>query len=331
MGLPAVTKVWDYNCINQRIPWVSLNDAAASVMYKWKNELVSHCAWTAKWSCDGTTGPANAADATDRWASKANCTTRATVAAAAQSWIVLTGGNGGQLLLCYQGASDDIFRIGWSPGALYTIAATPTNQPTATDEIVVATGVTMVGATAGVDRILHCVGTTDGKLFRAFVYAAGTCQRSFGVEAITPTVAAGVAFNPPVVVWNSPGISYANAAGSAGGSLANNSGAAGASGAQAARVNSTTIAVGGGAERYLGGTSACFSETAPSLNGAAPIVPLCFASNAANLSGKLGNRIDAWFPYSNGLADGSVAGALQFVYFNTLLIPWDGASSPLTA
>lgn len=328
MALPTVSKTWDFNCINKRIPWVSLNDAAASLMYNVKNELVSHCTWAVKWSCDGVTGPSSAADTTDRWASKANCTTRATVAAAAQSWIVLGGGNGGQVLVCYQGASDDIFRVGYSPGALYTLAGTPTNQPTATDEIVVATGISMVGATLSADRVLHCVGTTDGKLFRVFTYVAGACARSWGVELISSTVAAGVTFSPAVVAWNAPNVTQTNAATTAGGSLASNTSATGGSGSQGARVNSTTIACFGGGERYGSGSGAVFTETTPSLNAAAPIVPLCYASNASNLSGKLGNRIDAWFPYSNGLAEGSTAGSLQFAYFNTLLIPWDGATAP---
>lgn len=330
MSLPAVTKTWDFNCINQRISWVSLLDASSSVMYLVKNELVSHCSWTVQWSCNGTTGPTSSADHTDRITSKAAMQVRATVAAAAQSWVVLNGGNGGQVLITYQGASDDIFRVSFSPGALFTLAGTTTNQPTATDEVLIAAAITMVGATLSTDRVMHCVGSTDGKLFRVFTYMTNACQRAWGLEAVVPTTT-GPTFSPPVVVWNAPAITFANAASTVGGSIANNTTSGGQSGAQAARVNSTIIACGGGAERYLGGTSSVFTEASPSLNSGAPIVPLCYASNAANLSGKLGNRIDAWFPYSTGLAEGSIFGALQFVYFNTIMIPWDGASSPVTS
>jgi hypothetical protein len=324
MGLPALAKAYDFHGINQRIPFVSVIDAAASVMFKTKDEAKTYGGWTVQWSCDGVTGPANAADHTDRWASKANCQVRATIAGAAQSWIVLNDTNGGQLLIAFMGGNDDVFFLAYSAGALYTLAGTATFQPTAADAQTISTALTMVNNTASADRIFHVMVSTDGKVLRAYVYRSGVLIRAFGVEAISPTIQSGMAFTPPVVVWNDSSSNYGVFSPQSFGAGV----AGGVNGSCSARVAGATIAIGGGGEAYsiAGATGNTFSVAAPELQAANILVPLCFSCVAAGSQGKLGNRFDCWFPWSNGISQGDTYGALQFVCMDVHVIPWDGAS-----
>lgn len=328
MTLPTLAKTWSHSINNRITPFVSLNDTMATFLYGLKNWLVATMGYTVKFSCDGTTGPASGADTTDRWTNKTKCTTRATVTAGAQSWIVLVDGNGVQIMLAYMGASDDICRVTMSVGALYTVAGTATFEPTATDESVIVTGTTIINATASADRVWHASATTDKKMFRCFTYRQSTMIQSFGVELVTSTTVIGWA--PPVVGWNSANGNYANASASAGGALAAPNGAAGAAGAAIARIGATNIALGGGGEMYLN-SAAAFAATAPALNAACPIVPICYACATASFDGKLGNRIDAWFAHGSGIAQGDILGTNQFYIFGTAMYPGDGATTPQIA
>lgn len=159
MAKVKVTKTWTITP-NVRNAYVSL----VSMMGWWlyQNKLAMTTAgWTVVFSCDGTTGPTNSSDTTDRWASSANCQTRATSAAAAQSWIVLANADGVQVLFAFQGASDDICRVSMSQGALFTLAGTTTNQPTATDELIITNGTTVINATTSADRVMSIGCTTE--------------------------------------------------------------------------------------------------------------------------------------------------------------------------
>ena len=322
MTLPTVTKTWTISA-NNRCVFTTLNAVTSNFLFGLKNFLVATMGYTVKYSCDGTTGPTSSSDHTDRWASAANCTTQGASSATAQSFIVLTDGNGCDLVMAYQGTTADNVLIYYSPGGLVLPAATSTQQPTATDSLVMVTNTSaLMGITNSTDRVWHAQATSDKKAFRVAIYKAGGMTYTFGLELVTKDSAmlSNISWSPNVVGWGTfnttlwangcalgPGIS-AGACGSA-------------------RVNSTTAFCGGAGESMNGTTG--FSVANPELQAAAPIVPVGFASTSAGVAGKLGMRIDTWTTFCSGIAQGDTFGTLQFVYFGTLVWPWDGTSTPV--
>jgi len=112
---------------------------------------------------------------------------------------VLTDGNGGQLLMTFQGASDTISRISYSSGALFTLAGSTEQQPTATDEIVISSASSLVATTASGDRIWHGVVSSDAKACRFHVARASTLVGvPWFCEAFTPQVTAPAVITNPV-------------------------------------------------------------------------------------------------------------------------------------
>lgn len=323
LHLPPITRAWLFSP-NNRINFVSLNDTMARLLFGLKNFLVATMGYTVKYTCDGTTGPTSSVDNTDRWTTFSNATTRGTIAASVQSFVVLTDGNGCDLLMAYQGASNDIARISFSPGGLFTPAGTSTNQPTATDEQVMVSGQSLINSTASADRVWHAMATTDRKLFRLFVYRAGTMSYSWGLEFCNTigVLAQSSMFVPPVVGWatststpNSPG------AGSVvGGSNAGSNGGI-------AKINGVSAAVGGGCEAYLNNFGNPFTIDLQA--GGAIIAPVSWASATTGASGKVGNRIDCWFGFWNtSPPQGDALGDLTHVMFGTGIHPWDGVTYP---
>lgn len=331
MALPSLTKSWTFS-VNQRITFVSLNDAMATFLYGMKNFLVATMGYTVKYTCDGTTGPTNASDHTDRWASKANATTRGANVTTANSFAVLTDGNGVDICFSYVGASDDIARISFSAGGLYTPAGTTNQTPTATDESILATGITIVNSSASLDRVFHMQASTDKKIFRVWIYRSNTLIQSFYFEQVNSVVSA-MSFSPSFcgvqTSFSTPtaGSVGANVGHVLGGEMSN----AGILHTGIARINATNVNLSGGGEEYRSAAgSDAFATSSPELQAASPIVPVVFASNAGTLRGKVGNRIDAWFPYTNGIAQGDSFGSLQFAFLGTGMWPWDGTNTVQT-
>jgi hypothetical protein len=332
MALPTPVKTWNFARINQRISFVSLNDTMATLLFEWKTYLVTTMGWTIKYTCNGVTGPTSSGDTTDRWLTKADCTTRGNVGGTtASSFAVLVDGNGVQLLLSYSGTTDDVAHIAFSNGALYVPAGTANQRPTATDESVLATGITIINATASADRVYHLLCTSDKKMMRLWIFRAGVLAKEFFLESCNSTVNASFNWTTFVVggqnssnVWTQPG--------QAGGSMQATTALLGAVNCQLARIGGTNVGVGGGGEGYFGVlTGAPFTPMNPALQGGSLIIPLVFASNTADFEGKLGNRIDAWYAWANGTVQGDLFGNFEFAALNTLLQPWDGSSSVVMA
>lgn len=328
MSLPTPVKTWTYG-INNRITYVSLNDAMATLLYGLKTFLVSTMGWTVKYTCDGTTGPTSSTDHTDRWASKANCTTRGTLVTNAQAFAVLTDGNGCDMLFAYQGTSDDLARIAVSVSGVFLPAATPNQQPTATDQMDCNPATqTLISNTTSGDRLWHAMASTDKKLLRVFVYRASVMVVGFGLELITkePAVAANVLWNG-VVGWGTFNSGTTGPFIVTAGSAIGSGSAAGGSGV--ARINNITAFCGGSGECMNGLTG--FTVASPELQAATVFVPIGYATSTANVAGKLGQRIDVWTNWSSLIGQGDTFGTLNFVYFGTLILPWDGASTPVIA
>lgn len=323
--LPPVVKKWSFS-LNNRIVFVSLNDTMSKLLFGLKNFLVATMGYTVKYTCDGTTGPTSSSDHTDRWASAANCTTRGASAAAAQSFAVLTDGNGVDLLLTYQGASDDVARISFSPSALFLPAGTANQQPTATDEQVMVSANSLINSTTSSDRVWHLMATSDKKLFRIWVFRLGSMIYSWGLEAANTTgvLAPNISFPGGAVGWatnNSTITSVGN------GHVV---GAAIASSGGVCLLNSTNALIGGCGEGYQGGFANPFSSLELQAGGAS-LVPVGFATATTGVSGKLGNRYDCWYGYwAVTPAQADTLGDLTHIFLGTGIHPWDGATYPQT-
>ncbi len=209
MSTPTYVRTWvqklDTGVPGERIAYVSLIDTMQNYIYGIKTFLLAN-GYSLLWSSSAGTGPTNSGDLTDRIASASDFTPRATIAAASQAWFVLTDGNGAQLMITYQGASDDIARITYSPGALFVLAGTTNQQPTATDECIISSAATLIDATTSADRVWHGWATADGKNCRFAVYRSGVLAgQLWGLELfVLPTLPGNVSFTPVVsgsAVW----------------------------------------------------------------------------------------------------------------------------------
>ena len=321
MALPALTKTWVITP-NNRITYVSLNDTMARYLFGVKAFLKTN-GYTVRGSSDGTTG---AMDLVDRWATFANVTTRATAAAAVQSWIVLRDGNGVDILLTYQGASDDIARISFSPGQLFVAAGTPTHQPPATAEQVVSSAVTLIGVSATVDRLWFGWVSSDFKMCRFAIARSGVwLGRSWGIEEVTPQVVSPAVFTPSV--WG-----FAMTIGTAYFSTA--------SGVARAVISGTPFScvVGFGIE-VLGNNVVNASTIKPEVQGGAGYLfhPLSVWSNTTSCRGKLGNVIDWWGGRTDAEHGSLYGGAKQFIAVASApsvagagsVWPWNGVTTPI--
>lgn len=340
MSVPAYTRTWNQKLTTgtpgARITFVSLIDTMQNYMFGVKTFLLAN-GWSVLWSASAGTGPANSADHTDRIASAATFSPRATIAGASQGWFVLTDGNGGQLLVTYQGASDDICRISYSPGALFTLAGTTNQQPTATDENIIMATVTVVGATASADRVWHGWATSDGKNARFTIFrSSAIVGPSWGVEMFTlPTLPGNVTFTPSTGVWCfcvSPAqIVSAALTGMFATFSANTQG-----GLTRATISSVGFAVqcGFNTWTFIGNSAPSGLTSQAELQGAAGFIPwpLILMSNTASAKGYVGSLIDQYACAPSGFAVGDGFGtAYDWVQVGVLLWPNPSVTAPTIA
>lgn len=334
MGMPTVALAFDFANLNKRETYSTVNDATGFSFFTVWRYWIDTLGWTIKYTCNGTTGPSSSSDHTDRLSAKSNCITRGISTTAAQSFGVATDGGGADHLLAYLGAGtsptgDDLFYIAFSPTGVYVPAATATNTPTATDQVLVLSSLTLVGTGAN-DRVISMCGSSDKKHFRLWVYSNAVLQREYFIERASSSVSSAFSWNDPLVVGQNTAIG-GSAQSTGGHSLGAPSGSTqGSTNNAYAKIGGTIVAVGGGGEQYIAGTaSSTFLVANPELQGASPIVPLVFATKTTNFEGKIGNRIDAWFPFTNGITDSfsfASTANFQFMYTNSRVVPWDGAS-----
>jgi hypothetical protein len=330
MALPTKQKTWVISP-NNRITFVSLIDTLSRLVFGLKTFLKASGGYTVKGSCDGTTG---AMDGVDRIASQANFQTRATIAGASQSWIVLTDKSGCDILITYQGASDDIARISFSPGGLYLAAGTPAQQPTATDEQLFLSATSIVNATASADRVWHAWVSSDGKMFRVVVARSGVVAGPvWGVEIFN-----SVCVSPAVASPAAWGFAHGNTTGIASLTVLNATYSVNGRGGLARVVVSGTpvnIQVGGGSETFALAAATLAGINCELQGSQGPVVQsLSLYSATASARGKLGNRIDWWFS-NDSQPDGTVTASKDFIMFTGsgsnsqgILWPWDSTTTP---
>lgn len=126
--------------------------------------------WECVGSCNGAAGAMDG-PGTDRISSAATLATRGATAAAPQSWWIgkrTDGGMGGaKVMFAYEGGGANQLKISVSVGAGtgFTLAGTPTHQPTDADQIVVqAAGTSLDGGAAALDRLWSGWCSTDGSV-----------------------------------------------------------------------------------------------------------------------------------------------------------------------
>lgn len=309
MGTIQITTTPSINP-NLRKAYVSLLDLGSWWAYQNLTYMIAH-GWAVKWTCDGTTGPATNGDNTNRIASAANFQTQvANGATTAHSWFLVEGTDV-QILVSYVGATADNLRIAYSPGKLYARAATPTFQPTATDEVPINIQGTIVGATTSSDRVMSIWSTATH--WSCAIFRLGVAQSYVGVEKVGSLVA--IRAVNPIFAVPYVGYSYADVSQRSGsiqtpgGGHSSATAGTGAYRGAAARVYtdvSRVIAAMGGlypvssgiATAVLIATPPFINEKPPLQNGeGSPLIPFYFMGpKLANQDGLLAVGIDWWMP-----------------------------------
>jgi hypothetical protein len=317
-----LSKSWSINP-NVRNVFSTLTDMAGWFIYQNHTWLITH-AWTVKWTSNGSVGPASSGDTTDRIISNAAASVRGTASATPQSWTVLQNPDGLQLLIAYQGAGtsptgDDIIRISYSPGGLFTPQGftnpTYTYQPTATDEVVVSTGNSIINSTASADRVMSIWASDDGKAWSCALWRTSVLLALVGVERVISYCETGVQ-TLPYFGYRYNSLIRSNSPGGNGPTWDPTSTAVGATGwiGGTARVltdGASRLTRFGGGELSLSNIpnnglliEDVFLSNTPALQaGTMPLLPLFLTGEkAASLDGFFGAPYDWWIGYSASLS-----------------------------
>lgn len=182
MPFPQLSKAWTISA-NVRQTYTTLLGVMGWFAYENKTRMLA-VGWTVKFSSNGTIGPTGPTDTTDRVTSPGTFATRATVAAAAQAWFVLQNIEGVQILFTYQGATDDVMRISYSPAGLFTLAGTTTHQPTATDEVIMTNVTTVINNGTSLDRVMSIFCASDTTAWRVCLFRNGTLIIALSLDKV---------------------------------------------------------------------------------------------------------------------------------------------------
>jgi hypothetical protein len=333
MTIPALTKTWTISA-NNRVVFTTLNGAMSGHMFGIKQFLKAN-GYTVKGSSTGSVAPpANTliTDGVDRWATAADAATRGAGANNAQSWIILTDGNGADILIAYQGATDDIIVIQYSVGQLWTTQATATFQPTATDSLAVSTNGSLIGNSGITTDRMWC-GWVDSqkKLCRFMVASGGLYVGSvWGIELFSTEVSLPGLVSPAIWGFFFPATGAIILNGSVAGHARELAGSIVASIAQAQIYFGT---------EWIGLSSNGWGLIKTELQGGLgyPILPLGIASQASGFNGKLGMLFDTYRGQATAGA-GVIYGNRQWISIggyngsgtvNEGMWPWDGVTDPL--
>jgi hypothetical protein len=362
MGYPTVTKTWLMS-FNNRYVWNSSTSTNVAQMGAFMFSLAgvggflpSTAGYTVKGSCNGTTG---AMDGVNRITSPSAWATRTSFPGAAMSWIVLTDGSGVDWLFAYESGSDSTVRLSHSTGGNYAAAATPTNQPTATDECFnAASGNWLIvsALTTRADQVWHLWASSDKKLFRIVTCSeTGVASDStqFGAYIAGETFTSSL-ISPATFTLNTGGgtvaaaKSYYLATDGATGHLYQftsffNSPYAAVTNGDLVRVNpagtdGNSLATIGGETPGGSAQSAngAWSVDYPALQGRQgyTIFPATIGAANVGFDGKLGNKIDHWYVLSSTNAPTflTMLGSMQFwAIFPGCVLVGDGATALVQA
>lgn len=181
MAFPPVQLTWTISANNALGPDVSLNVMMSKYLLEVSQFFLAN-GLTCKGSSNGAVG---AMDGVNRWVTNADTVTRGATTTNNQSWMAFVDGNGCNLLLAYTGGGDDICQISYSPGGLYVAAGTPTFTPTATDELVLASGVSVINPNvASSPRVRFMWIDSQAKAYRLLLTADNPTGVVWGIEPV---------------------------------------------------------------------------------------------------------------------------------------------------
>ena len=339
MGFPPVQLTWTISANNALGPSASLNAMMAQYLLDVATFLLANGL-----TCKGSsTGAVAAMDGVNRWATVADTATRGATTTNAQSWMAFTDGNGCNLLLAYTGGGDGICQISYSPGGLYVAAGTATFTPTATDELVLASGVSVINPdSAATPRVRFQWIDSQAKAYRLLLTANNPTGVVWGIEPIDATLQDRTV---TASVW---GFCYLARFGESspastpvdtftGSFLQSNRGGR-------ARINGQAVNLTAGFQYFsaTGGWSAPWSDTLTALQGATgyPIWgPPRIGSVTTGWTGLTANLVDWWscrYAASVVTRTGDTYGAggvPDYIAVGTnggILWPWDGVTVPVT-
>lgn len=325
MPMPTPVKTWNWD-VNNRVTFTTMLTVNQTLLLEMKNYLKTQ-GFTVKGSSNSV---AAAMDAVDRWV-VATDIVRGSGTTNVQSWIVLehAGMGGAEILIAYQGGAVENAKWAWSPGGIWTIAATPTHQPTATDEV--SLGTTWDPGTASLDRLWDGWVSTDGAVIMFTIARNNSFERWIGIGMIdSQVVGTGATFSPPIFGFT---LSAAQKDVTNFSSLGTN---------KVARVLTTesvtavNASCGAGTEGYssqLQGNRAAYLsklQRDASGNPTALLMPASVWTETAGVEGKLGNMYDVWSAL-NTAADGTTYPPtdLDFMQIGDWLVTWDGVTIPV--
>lgn len=196
MSLPTPAKTYTFT-VNQTVTYTSVSQVTREVIFGYKNALKA-AGFTVKGS---STGAAAAMDGSDRWTAYTDIGTRGANTTSAQAWIVLehaTGMGGTEIMLAWQGASDDMFKVSISQSGAWTVAATATHQPTAVDELIIRANTLSWDSTASGDRVWHFAISTDASVHWLMVARGGAFRSFLYIGLCNPAVVAPAVWTVPV-------------------------------------------------------------------------------------------------------------------------------------
>lgn len=369
MSVSVAQKAWTVSA-NVRNAFTTLGDMMGWFLFQNASALLSPTSqlggsrtpWSCVWSCDGTTGPTSSADHTNRWSDKTKAATQGATQATAHSYIVLSNADGVQLLLENVGATADVGRIAYSPGGLYVLAGTTTQSPTATDEVPLSVGNSLVNATTSLDRVMSIFCRDDSQGWRCCLFRSSTLIACYGLERIVPMVSTRTSnpiFSVPYVGYRFTSLNRTTTAtdsptGGANGTAVGTAGNAGAM-ARVFTDVSRIIRIGGGEIVLLAGSGSTTSNAGtlnankPALQNAegSPLIqPFWQGEKAANMDGFLGYPVDFWSCYTSSLTTPAVGdlfpgyqqgdnlgGASRSNWYvalgSAMVIPWNNSSASL--
>lgn len=316
---------------NQRItPFVSLLATQGGFVTGSTNQLIAR-GYTCVGSSNGVTA---ALDAVNRCTTAAGFAVRAANTTTAQSWIVIKDSRNVQILFSYTGATDDVMRVAFSASAGYVIAGTATFCPTATDEQVVTSALTTIGATASADRVYTVWVDSTNVSFMMLCFRqgvpAGTIIRVVDYDAsmLVGGVGGATVLGPQTMGWNCIPASIASSFGAV--YTANNGGVArftDSTGTVNAQIGSCSL---------MNNNQVTFDGSSVySFNGSAPSVRDGYL-HAGVTKGFIGRHKDLWYS-TDVQACGAQSPSLLHLYVNntaapattgsSLLLPWDGTTT----
>lgn len=313
MTHPQLAKDWNISP-NLRRPYTTMSDMTGWFLYSNKNALVE-AGWVVKFSCDGTTGPSGPLDDTDRWLSVADVKVRGNGSSLPQSYCVLQNTEGLQILFSFDGSVDDIGKISYSSGGLFSLASPSTWQPTASDELIALGNRSLVHNITLYDRVMTIWASTDTTQWSCFIASNNLFTRTTGIEKITNHCGPGV-FDVPYVGYSFSNTDKTNGpnSGTPAGSIYQDYDAYGANSRVCARVFTDSIyriiSVGGGGINVSGeadgadrtNSSVFFKSPYPALQGGDRSPCYQFFWSGYRLlykDGILGSPIDWWICHTS--------------------------------